>query len=67
MAKPNSINLRTDAGFERFCRDLAIKRFQSGKETKIIPPREITRMFMNSNAKGVFEQEALNKDRMKVR
>ena len=63
MAKQNAVVTKIDAGFEKFCRDLAIDRYRAGKEKKLLPPREITRMFMNSDAKNTFRMEVINKDR----
>ena len=66
MKRQNSRPVRTDPLFSEWTKEIALERIKKGLEREMISPREVTRMFMNTESRGVIEEELTSRPRRKI-
>ena len=65
MSKKNSKPIRTDPLFEEWTKEIAIERIKNNLEREMISPREVTRMFLNTESRSKIEEELTTRPRRK--
>jgi len=63
MRGNNSKPTRVEPLFTEWAKDIALERIKKGLEREMISPREVTRMFMNTESRGKVEEELTSRPR----